>query len=163
MYKKAIKTIMAAMLAAAVASCTPAIERTKASASSLITVNNGIDSVYNQLLQSYETFSATEMDHALEGFNNYLLQATKAIQDIQADDDCKQLQDAITSKIGVMLAIASNEAKEQVRIYKIPDTDFDEELRRQWDDLSAAVERKVSESNSKVKQAIETINKKTQK
>lgn len=159
---KAFKIIIAAMLATATIGCGGrSEEQTKASAASLMAVNSGIDSVYNQLQQSYETFSATEMDRALEGFNNYLLQATKTIQDTKVGDDCKPLQDAISSKIGTMYSIASNEAKEQVRIYKIPDSDFTDDLRHQWDAISATVAKKVSDANSKVNQAIETINKKS--
>lgn len=163
MLKKALKIIAVAMIATATVSCGGSEEQLKADAASLIAVNHNVDSVYNALKQSYETFQATEMDRALEGFNKYLAEAESALGAMNVVPDCQTLHQLLSQKVQTMRSIAANEAKEQVRIYKIPDTDFDEELRKQWDDLSAAVDKKVTDSNDKVKQAIETINQKTQK
>ena len=164
MLKKTLKIIAVAMLATAAISCGGrSEEQMKADAASLMAVNHNVDSVYNQLKQSYETFQAAEMDRALEGFNKYLAEATKTLGGMNVGPECQQLHQLLTKKVGTMLSIASNEAKEQVRIYKIPDSDFTDELRQQWDNISAAADKKVSEANTKVNQAIETINQKSQK
>lgn len=164
MLKKTLKIIAVAMLATATIGCGGrSEEQMKADAASLMAVNHNVDSVYNQLKQSYETFQAAEMDRALEGFNKYLVEATSTLSGMNVGPECQQLHQLLTKKVGTMLSIASNEAKEQVRIYKIPDSDFTDELRQQWDNISAAADKKVSEANTKVNQAIETINQKSQK
>lgn len=164
MLKKTLKIIAVAMLATATIGCGGrSEEQMKADAASLMAVNHNVDSVYNQLKQSYETFQAAEMDRALEGFNKYLVEATSTLSGMNVGPECQQLHQLLTQKVGTMLSIASNEAKEQVRIYKIPDSDFTDELRQQWDNISAAADKKVSEANTKVNQAIETINQKSQK
>lgn len=152
------------MLAAATIGCGGrSEEQMKADAASLIAVNHNVDSVYNALKQSYETFQAAEMDRALEGFNKYLAEATKTLGGMNVGPECQPLHQLLNKKVETMRSIASNEAKEQVRIYKIPDSDFTDELRQQWDNISSAVDKKVSVANTKVNQAIETINQKSKK
>jgi hypothetical protein len=164
MLKKTFKIIAVAMLAAATIGCGGrSEEQMKADAASLIAVNHNVDSVYNALKQSYETFQAAEMDRALEGFNKYLAEATKTLGGMNVGPECQPLHQLLNQKVETMRSIASNEAKEQVRIYKIPDSDFTDELRQQWDNISSAVDKKVSVANTKVNQAIETINQKSKK
>ena len=62
-----------------------------------------------------------------------------------------------------MRSIAATEAKEQVRIYKIPDSDFTDDLRHKWDDISKRVEQKVSEANDIVSKANKEIKQNNQK
>lgn len=161
MKKIAIRIAALLMVVAAACGCSSSELKTQNDTTTLSAINRNVDSVYNALKQSYETFQPAEMDRALDGFNKYLAEASLKLSEIKVEKDCQQLHDAVSSKVGVMLSVASNEAKEQVRIYKIPDSDFTAELRQQWDDISATVDKKVSAANAKVNQAIETINQKS--
>lgn len=163
--KTAIKILAAAMLATSVVGCEYINQnsaKTKEATQSLMTINSGVDSVYNVLLKSYETFQPEEMDRALEGFNSYLEKVSKSLGDMELPEDCQQLRKSLSEKVNAMRDVASTEAKEQVRLYKIPDTDFTDELRKQWDDLSSTVEKKFTDFNSQVSQALDAINKKSQ-
>ncbi len=151
MYKTVVKIAAAAMLATMVIGCGGNQEQqNQASAASLMSINRGVDSAYVQLKQSYETFQAAEMDNALEGLNKYLASVSQTLGSMSVPNDCKPLQKAIADKVETLRSIAANESKEQVRIYKIPDTDFTDELRAEWDNISARVDKKVSDANSKV-------------
>ncbi|MBQ1698153.1 MAG: hypothetical protein II075_09755 [Bacteroidales bacterium] len=159
MYKTAIKIAAAAMLATMVVGCGGTQEQqTKESAASLMTINRGLDSVFTSLKQSYETYQASEMDNALEGLNKYLTQASESLRAMDIEKDCLPLQKAISDKIEAMRNIAATDAKEQVRIYKIPDADFTEELLHQWDNISATVDKKLSSVSSIVSKAYDEIN-----
>lgn len=165
--KTAIKILAAAMLATSVLGCDylnlgQNKEKTKEATQSLMTINNGVDSVYNLLVKSYETFQPEEMDRALEGFNTFLANAAKSLGEMDMPEECQQLRQSLSEKVEAMRNIASSDAKEQVRIYKIPDADFTDELRQQWDKISSSVEEKVSDFNSKVSNALDAINKKSQ-
>ncbi len=165
MYKSAISILTAAMLFAGVVGCNSkqSEEQVKATTTSLMAINNGMDSVFNQLKQSYETFQPIEMDRALDGMNAYIEKAAGDLRSMKIEGDCKVLSDAIAEKAETMRKIASTEAREQVRIYKIPDADFTDDLRKQWDNISANVDKKMSDANAKVSEAINVINQKRQK
>jgi hypothetical protein len=163
MYKSTLKILAAAIMAASIQCCTPVEEQIKASSASLMTINRGIDSVYNLLNQSYETFQASEMDNALAGLNKYLDQASQNLRDLNLSDDCKPLCKAISDKVETLRSIAATESKEQVRLYKIPDSDFSDELRRQWDNISARVDKKFTEASAKVTNANNELKKKQKK
>lgn len=98
------------------------------------------------------------MDKALEGMNAYLVEVSKILKDPNYPDDCQELKNAIVDKVIVLQQITSNESKEQVRIYKIPDSDFTEELRKQWDNIDESVTKKLENANSKVLKAKDDIN-----
>lgn len=165
MYKSAISILTAAMLMAGVVSCNTqqSEEQVKATTTSLMSINKGMDSVFNQLKQSYETFQPIEMDRALEGMIVYIEKAADSLRSMKIEGECKELSDALIEKAGTMRKIASSEAREQVRIYKIPDSDFTDELRTQWDAISTNVDKKMADANAKISAAINVINQKRQK
>lgn len=157
MNKSLIKIASIAMLMASVYGCTSSEVITAADTKTLMTINRGVDSAYNVLKQSYEVFEAAEMDNALAGLNTYLETTAQTIKAMEVSDDCKELQKAISDKVQTLQGIAATDSKEQVRIYKIPDTDFTGELRQQWDEIAARVDKKVAEADANVKKAVDVI------
>jgi hypothetical protein len=87
---------------------------------------------------------------ALENLNKYLTSAKETVQNFNSGSDVSKLQAVIIEKIDVMKSIAENESVEQVRLYKIPDTEFTTELRNKWDGIAKNVEQKINEVNKKV-------------
>jgi hypothetical protein len=150
------------MLLASIMGCTSPAVQTQNNMHTLMNINRGIDSVYVLLQQSYDTYQATEMDNALEGLNNYLAATAQKIGSMQVDDNCKPLLEALAYKVETMRDITATESKEQVRIYKIPDTDFGDDLRKKWDDIASHVEKKITNANAKVTDECNKIKNKQQ-
>ena len=161
--KKVLFIATAAISFAGLFSCQPSKEEIKASAEAQMAINKGIDSVFTILNDSYESYHPATMDAALEGFNKYLDIAVENMRKIKPLSENQQLTEAITEKISVMKKLAKNEAVEQVRIYKLPDTSFTEELRQKWDEIAKNVGEKVLEANKKVETEYNEIQKKNNK
>ena len=141
MYKSAISILTAAMLFTGVVGCNSkqSEEQVKATTTSLMSINKGMDMIdYNE-------------------------KAADSLRSMKIEGECKELSDALIEKAGTMRKIASSEAREQVRIYKIPDSDFTDELRTQWDAISTNVDKKMADANAKISAAINVINQKRQK
>lgn len=149
MIKRLAQIALAAVSACAI-SCSPSAEKVKSTLEVQMAVNKGVDSVYRILNNSYETYHATTMDAALENFSMYLDSSKVILESIKTVGQSDKLTDAIESKIAVMKSIAVNESVEMVRIYKIPENEFNDELRSKWDAIAKGVEQKVKESNKKV-------------
>ena len=130
-------------------SCKPSEEQVK-SVDSLMVINKNIDSVYRILNEAYESYVPATLDMALENLNKYLTSAKETVQNFNSGSDVSKLQAVIIEKIDVMKSIAENESVEQVRLYKIPDTEFTTELRNKWDGIAKNVEQKINEVNKKV-------------
>jgi len=158
MHRFVIKSLIAVATIVAIQGCKPSPEQINASVGTLMAVNKGIDSAYTELHNSYQTWNPQVMDKALEGMNAYLVEVSKILKDPNYPDDCQELKNAIVDKVIVLQQITSNESKEQVRIYKIPDSDFTEELRKQWDNIDESVTKKLENANSKVLKAKDDIN-----
>ena len=163
MYKKIIKIFVAAVLSSAIIGCNTQSGPSEASINTLRHLNGDLDSVFNELKSSYETFEPAKMDFALEGLNSYIDKASAELKDMKIENGCQQIHKAMLEKVETMRGIAAKDAKELVRIYKIPDSDFTPELRQQWDNISASADNKMKDVNAKVNQAFaETSNPKTQ-
>ena len=158
--KRVFYTTIAAAVLAGLFSCQPSKEEIKTSADAQMVINKGIDSVFSVLRESYESYHPATMDAALENLNNYLDKASLDMQKIKPLSPSRELSEAVLEKISVMKAIAKNEAVEQVRIYKLPDTSFTDELRRKWDETAKNVEQKIAEADKKVEEAYSEIQKK---
>ncbi|MCR5454415.1 MAG: hypothetical protein K6F33_05455 [Bacteroidales bacterium] len=155
--KTVFRIVVAAMVAFSLYGCASQSVKTQCNADSLMAINRGLDSVYTELKKSYDTFIPSEMDNALAGLNKYLATASQTLGSMQVVSDCMPLKDAIVKKVATMSSIATNESKEQVRIYKIPDTDFTDELRAEWDKISAQVAQKMEYANNEVAKAQQEI------
>ncbi|MBQ5403158.1 MAG: hypothetical protein IIU11_02145 [Bacteroidales bacterium] len=141
------------------AACQPSKEQIKSSVDAQLVINKGIDSVYKILENSYETYHAGTMDAALEGFSTFLNKAETDLKTIKPLTESGQLTSALEEKIAVMKSIAANQAVEQVRIYKLPDTVFTDDLRQKWDKISKQLKQKISEAQKKIDEACSQINK----
>ena len=135
----------------------PTKEQIKATAEAQLLVNKELDSVYRRLDDAYQSYHPATMDAALEGLNSYLDNAQSKIQQIKPLSQNQKLTGAIEEKIAVMKSVAKNEAIEQIRIYKLPDTSFTEALRKKWDDLDNSVKQKVNQATQKVDNAYNEI------
>ncbi|MCQ2252127.1 MAG: hypothetical protein MJZ61_01620 [Bacteroidales bacterium] len=164
MFKKTTKIVLCAVaLAGAIFACAPSAEQIKASAGNLMAVNKQVDSVYTLLNNSYESYQPAAMDKALEDFTVFLSQSQQNIQAMEVLENTTKLREALINKIDVLQHIANSESKEQVRIYKLPDEAFTDELRTQWDGLARNVEKKVKEAdknlNDTYTELLNTLNK----
>ena len=135
----------------------PTKEEIKASAEEQLLVNKQLDSVYRILDDAYQSYHAATMDAALEGLNAYLDNAQSKIQQIKPLSQNQKLTGAIEEKISVMKSVAKNEAIEQVRIYKLPDSVFTEDLIKKWNDLDTSVKQKLSQASQNVESAYNEI------
>jgi hypothetical protein len=155
---KTLKSLtLIAVSALGLFSCSPTPQQIKASAEEQITVNKGLDSVLRNLDEAYQSYHAPTMDAALESLNVYLDNARIKMQQIKPLSENQKLTEAIEEKISLMKSIAQNEAVEQVRIYKLPDTSFTDDLRKKWDDLDNNVKQKVNQATQKVENAYQEI------
>ena len=135
----------------------PTKEEIKASAEEQLLVNKQLDSVYRILDDAYQSYHPATMDAALEGLNVYLNNAQSKMQQIKPLSQNQKLTGAIEEKIAVMKSVAQNEAIEQVRIYKLPDSVFTEDLIKKWNDLDTSVKQKLSSATKNVENAYNEI------
>ena len=135
----------------------PTKEEIKASAEEQLLVNKQLDSVYRILDDAYQSYHPATMDAALEGLKVYLNNAQSKMQQIKPLSQNQKLTGAIEEKIAVMKSVAQNEAIEQVRIYKLPDSVFTEDLIKKWNDLDTSVKQKLSQASQNVESAYNEI------
>lgn len=123
----------------------------------LMAICRDVDSVYLVLSQSFDSYNAGVMDSALAGFNSCLASVSSRVGSLEVSDGCRDLYAAVAEKVRVFSEIGAVDSREQVRIYKIPDSDFTDELRAEWDRISAAVRGKVSKANARVSAACDGV------
>ncbi|MCQ2250704.1 MAG: hypothetical protein MJZ66_06305 [Bacteroidales bacterium] len=138
--------------------CKPGPEKIQQQIDSAMKINHDIDSAYQVLTYSFESYVPSAMDAALDGLKTYVSEAAKRLDDLQGDN--KELEKALREKINVMAQLAQKECTEQVRLYKISEVEFTESNRNEWDNYAKQAEKKISEANAKVNKAYSKIAKK---
>ncbi len=156
-YKKSITMLLTGVSAAIMASCGQTQEQMHQKVDSAMKINHDIDSVYQMLTYSFESYMPANMDAALDGMKTYLMDAGKRLDAVEVPS--KELQKAIGDKIEMMKQLAVRECAEQVRLYKISEVEFTESNRKEWDSYAEAAAKKMAEANSKVNNAYSKISK----
>ncbi|MCQ2973984.1 MAG: hypothetical protein MJ211_04165 [Bacteroidales bacterium] len=140
-------------------SCQPSAEQVKTSAESLNNIYKSVLEKYAELENSYELCYAETMDNALANLNSEIAKATEELNKFQMVSGCEPLFNAVKSSIEVYKSIAEKDSKEQVRMYKVPDEEFTEELRNSWDQIAKSVETRTKDANASVEKAYNEVSK----
>lgn len=151
---------MLAICAAAmgIVACSPSQEQIKQQVDSAMKINADIDSAYQALVFSFETYKPQLMDAALDGLRQYMNDAKARLQ--KAKLPSGELKAALGAKIDIMESLSQNECAEQVRLYKISEVEFTESNRNEWDEYAKSAEKKLSEANKNVTKSFNNISKK---
>ncbi len=153
---------MALSLIIAIQACQPSQEKIMASAGTVMNVNKQIDSCYLELKYAFESYDNARIDAQIEQLKAMLISADEQLMAMDLPDHCSDLRKSLSDKIMVMKQLAEKELNEQVRIYKIDEADFTDNLRQEWDAYASSTEQKMKAANAKVSKSFEKISNETQ-
>jgi len=156
-YRKAIAMLIAGATMMFCA-CGPSPEKIQQNVDSAMKINHDIDSAYQVLNYSFESYMPANMDAALEGLKKYINEADKRLDAV--DVPSQDLEKALRDKISVIRELALKECAEQVRLYKISEVEFTETNRSEWDEYAKSAAQKLNGANAKVNDAYSKISKK---
>ena len=86
-----------------------------------------------------------------------LKKASAAIAKIEVLEGCENLANAVKAGLEVYKTVADVDSKEQIRIYKIDDANFTDELREKWDGIARSVETKTKQADAEVDKAYSEV------
>lgn len=155
--KYLLPSLTALMLAVLCISCKPSAEQIMQNADSLKNMYKSVVDAHQVLAQTYETYIAADMDAAHKTLDENLKKASAAIAKIEVLEGCENLASAVKAGLEVYKTVADVDSKEQIRIYKIDDANFTDELREKWDGIARSVETKTKQADAEVDKAYSEV------
>jgi len=98
------------------------------------------------LMIAFENYIPQEMDAA---HTNLLKQINESVESVTSATELKgseEFKKATLDLFNTYLSVAESEYREMIRIYKIPENEFTQDARNQWDELYKVSDDKIEKS-----------------
>ena len=152
--KKLVKSLFAIALCALCA-CGPTKQDAANFNNALMAEQKAVLEKYDAFKESFDTYLPEKMDNSKAELIAQLKKSQQIVENTDAIAGGENLKQATADYIATCLDVATQEGVELVRIYKVPENEFTEQLRDEFDGIMRNAETKVLEAHKKLNDAQE--------